>query len=85
MPTRSELFSRSKWGRRDVRHSMIPQRVARGNDSPTSVPPLPNILTQMLLRASNAVGYTNYPTTSCDLFVREAVQAGMDIFPCSMR
>jgi pyruvate carboxylase len=25
---------------------------------------IPNILFQMLLRASNAVGYTNYPTTS---------------------
>jgi pyruvate carboxylase len=26
---------------------------------------MPNVLFQMLLRASNAVGYTNYPTTSC--------------------
>ena len=41
---------------------------------------IPNILTQMLLRASNAVGYTNYPDNVVRLFVREAVAAGMDLF-----
>lgn len=41
---------------------------------------VPNILLQMLLRASNAVGYTNYPDNVVRLFVREATQAGMDIF-----
>ncbi len=41
---------------------------------------MPNILTQMLLRASNAVGYTNYPDNVVRLFVREAVQCGMDVF-----
>ena len=41
---------------------------------------IPNILTQMLLRASNAVGYTNYPDNVVRLFVREAVAAGMDVF-----
>lgn len=41
---------------------------------------VPNILTQMLLRASNAVGYTNYPDNVVRAFVREAVQAGMDVF-----
>ena len=41
---------------------------------------IPNVLTQMLLRASNAVGYTNYPDNVVRLFVREAVQAGMDVF-----
>jgi pyruvate carboxylase len=41
---------------------------------------IPNILFQMLLRASNAVGYTNYPDNVVQLFVREAAQAGMDLF-----
>ena len=41
---------------------------------------VPNILFQMLLRASNAVGYTNYPDNVVVEFVKEAAQAGMDIF-----
>ncbi len=41
---------------------------------------VPNILLQMLLRANNAVGYTNYPDNVVRLFVREAAAAGMDIF-----
>ncbi len=41
---------------------------------------IPNILFQMLLRASNAVGYTNYPDNVVDLFVRESAQAGIDVF-----
>jgi pyruvate carboxylase len=41
---------------------------------------IPNILFQMLLRASNAVGYTNYPDNIVVEFVKEAAQAGMDVF-----
>jgi pyruvate carboxylase len=41
---------------------------------------IPNILFQMLLRASNAVGYTNYPDNVVQLFVRESAQAGIDLF-----
>jgi pyruvate carboxylase len=41
---------------------------------------IPNICFQMLLRGSNAVGYTNYPDNVVRLFVREATAAGMDIF-----
>ncbi len=41
---------------------------------------IPNILFQMLLRASNAVGYTNYPDNVETEFVKEAAQAGMDVF-----
>ncbi len=41
---------------------------------------IPNILFQMLLRASNAVGYTNYPDNVVCEFVKEAAQAGMDVF-----
>ncbi|MGE0608669.1 MAG: pyruvate carboxylase [Pirellulales bacterium] len=41
---------------------------------------VPNILFQMLLRASNAVGYTSYPDNVVQAFVREAARAGIDVF-----
>jgi len=41
---------------------------------------IPNILFQMLLRASNAVGYTNYPDNVVQEFVKEAASAGIDVF-----
>ncbi|HZV55235.1 MAG TPA: pyruvate carboxylase [Rhodocyclaceae bacterium] len=40
----------------------------------------PNILFQMLLRASNAVGYTNYADNVVRYFVKRAAENGMDIF-----
>lgn len=40
----------------------------------------PNILTQMLLRGSNGVGYTNYPDNVVRQFVFEAARGGMDLF-----
>ncbi|MEE4164314.1 MAG: pyruvate carboxylase [Woeseiaceae bacterium] len=40
----------------------------------------PNILLQMLLRASNAVGYTNYPDNVVQFFVKRAAAAGVDVF-----
>lgn len=40
----------------------------------------PNILFQMLLRASNAVGYTNYPDNVVQAFVAKSAEAGMDVF-----
>ena len=41
---------------------------------------IPNILFQMLLRAANAVGYTNYPDNVVCAFVKQSAQAGIDIF-----
>ena len=41
---------------------------------------VPNILFQMLLRANNAVGYTNYPDNVVKAFIKEAAQAGIDLF-----
>ncbi len=41
---------------------------------------IPNILFQMLLRAANAVGYTNYPDNVVREFVRESAAAGIDLF-----
>ncbi|PYZ97882.1 pyruvate carboxylase [Alteribacter lacisalsi] len=40
----------------------------------------PNVLFQMLLRASNAVGYKNYPDNVIDEFVASSAQAGIDVF-----
>jgi len=41
---------------------------------------LPNVLTQMLLRASNAVGYKNYPDNVVSYFINQAAASGVDIF-----
>ena len=41
---------------------------------------MPNLMTQMLLRASNGVGYTNYPDNVVQEFVRVAAQTGVDVF-----
>ncbi|MBF9034484.1 pyruvate carboxylase [Rhodobacterales bacterium HKCCE2091] len=41
---------------------------------------MPNILTQMLLRASNGVGYTNYPDNVVQSFVAQAAESGVDVF-----
>lgn len=41
---------------------------------------VPNILLQMLLRASNGVGYTNYPDNVVRFFVQRAAATGVDLF-----
>ncbi|KGF28379.1 MULTISPECIES: pyruvate carboxylase [Staphylococcus] len=41
---------------------------------------IPNILFQMLLRASNAVGYKNYADNVIEKFVKESANAGVDVF-----
>ena len=41
---------------------------------------VPNILFQMLLRGSNAVGYTNYADNVVKFFVRQAASSGVDVF-----
>ncbi|MFC3040209.1 pyruvate carboxylase [Virgibacillus xinjiangensis] len=41
---------------------------------------MPNVLLQMLLRASNAVGYKNYPDNLIKEFVDKSANAGIDVF-----
>lgn len=41
---------------------------------------MPNLLLQMLLRGSNAVGYTAYPDNLIEKFVEQAWEKGVDIF-----
>lgn len=75
-----QLFSLEMWGGATFDTSMrflkeCPwQRLADMREK------IPNILFQMLLRASNAVGYTNYPDNVVREFVHESAECGMDIF-----
>ncbi|MEQ8367230.1 MAG: pyruvate carboxylase, partial [Roseicyclus sp.] len=41
---------------------------------------MPNIMTQMLLRGANGVGYTNYPDNVVQGFVNQAAESGVDVF-----
>ncbi|RID87658.1 pyruvate carboxylase [Peribacillus asahii] len=41
---------------------------------------VPNTLFQMLLRASNAVGYKNYPDNVIREFVQQSAETGIDVF-----
>ncbi|AXI08965.1 pyruvate carboxylase [Oceanobacillus zhaokaii] len=41
---------------------------------------MPNILFQMLLRSSNAVGYKNYPDNLIREFVEKSANAGIDVY-----
>ena len=41
---------------------------------------MPNVMTQMLLRGSNGVGYTNYPDNVVQAFVAQAARTGVDVF-----
>ena len=41
---------------------------------------MPNIMTQMLLRGSNGVGYTNYADNVVQEFVRHSAETGIDLF-----
>jgi pyruvate carboxylase len=41
---------------------------------------VPNTLLQMLLRGSNAVGYTNYPAAIVKKFIHLAAETGIDLF-----
>ncbi|MFY9207438.1 MAG: pyruvate carboxylase, partial [Yoonia sp.] len=76
----SDLFSVECWGGAtfDVSYRFLQEcpwqrlRDIRAN--------MPNIMTQMLLRASNGVGYTNYPDNVVQFFVAQAATSGVDVF-----
>jgi len=75
-----ELFSIECWGGATFDAAMRFLKEdpwARLRDIKTRAP---NILLQMLLRASNAVGYTNYPDNVVRYFVGQAAEAGVDVF-----
>ena len=81
----NELFSMECWGGAtfDVALRFLKEdpwtRLAELREA------MPNLLLQMLLRASNAVGYTNYPDNVVRQFVKQAAagrdgEGGIDLF-----
>ncbi|MBH0229009.1 pyruvate carboxylase [Halobacillus yeomjeoni] len=75
-----ELFSMEMWGGAtfDVSYRFLNedpwQRLLKLREK------APNVLFQMLLRASNAVGYKNYPDNLIKEFVEKSANAGIDVF-----
>jgi pyruvate carboxylase len=76
----SQLYSLEMWGGAtfDVSMRFLHEDPWRRLESLREA--IPNICFQMLLRASNAVGYTAYPDNVIREFVREAAARGIDIF-----
>ena len=75
-----ELFSIEMWGGATFDTSMRFLKESPWDRLAQLREGIPNICFQMLLRASNAVGYTNYPDNVVQEFVKESADAGMDIF-----
>jgi len=75
-----DLFSLEMWGGATFDTSMRFLRESPWQRLSDLREKIPNLLFQMLLRASNAVGYTNYPDNIVRAFVKEAASAGVDIF-----
>ncbi len=76
----SDLFSLEMWGGAtfDVAYRFLWENPWTRLDELRKK--IPNIPFQMLLRGSNAVGYTNYPDNVIRAFIQEAAQSGIDIF-----
>ncbi len=75
-----QLFSLEMWGGATFDTSMRFLKECPWDRLTLMREKVPNILFQMLLRASNAVGYTNYPDNVVRGFVKEAASAGIDLF-----
>ena len=75
-----ELFSLECWGGAtfDVMLRFLREdpweRLAQLRDA------VPNLILQMMVRASNAVGYTSYPDNVVQHFITQATHAGIDLF-----
>ena len=78
--TCSDLFSLEMWGGATFDTCMRFLKEDPWSRLVTLREKVPNILFQMLVRGSSAVGYTNYPDNVVKDFVKESAQAGMDIF-----
>ena len=74
------LFSMEVWGGAtfDVAHRFLKespwQRLKLFREH------MPNTLLQMLIRGSNAVGYTAYPDNLIERFIEKSAENGMDVF-----
>ncbi|MFZ7121820.1 MAG: pyruvate carboxylase [Eubacteriaceae bacterium] len=76
----NDLFSLEMWGGAtfDVSYRYLKESPWKRLDELRQR--IPNIMFQMLLRGSNAVGYKNYPDNLVRKFVKEASNSGIDIF-----
>jgi len=75
-----ELFSIEMWGGATFDTSMRFLKECPWERLDLLREKCPNILFQMLLRASSAVGYSNYPDNLVQDFVKEAASSGIDVF-----
>lgn len=75
-----QLFSVESWGGATFDVAMRFLKEDPWERLSEMVERMPNILQQMLLRASNGVGYTNYPDNVVKYFVDRAADAGVDVF-----
>ena len=76
----SGLFSLEMWGGATFDASMRFLREDPWERLDKLRTAIPNILFQMLLRAGNAVGYTNYPDDVVREFVKVSAAKGIDVF-----
>ncbi len=76
----ADLFSIEMWGGATFDVSMRFLKESPWQRLEVLRQKIPNILFQMLLRASSAVGYANYPDNVVRECVRESAAAGIDVF-----
>ena len=76
----SGLFSLECWGGATFDTAMRFLQESPWNRLTLLREKIPNICFQMLLRASNAVGYTNYPDNVVKEFIRHSGERGIDVF-----
>jgi len=76
----NDLFSLEMWGGAtyDVAYRFLKESPWRRLQQLREK--IPNILFQMLFRASNAVGYKNYPDNIINEFIKESANQGIDVF-----
>ena len=75
-----EIFSLEMWGGATFDVSMRFLKESPWKRLMSLREAIPNILFQMLLRGSNAVGYTAYPDNLIEKFIETSAEKGMDIF-----
>ena len=76
----SDFFSLEMWGGATFDASMRFLKECPWERLRSIREAVPNILLQMLLRSSNAVGYTNYPDNVVEKFIQQSAESGIDVF-----
>ncbi|MDH3353901.1 MAG: pyruvate carboxylase, partial [Chromatiales bacterium] len=75
-----ELFSLEMWGGATFDSAMRFLKESPWQRLEELRAATPNILFQMLVRASSAVGYSNYPDNLVQAFIKESAAGGIDLF-----